>query len=73
MLTVAVGAHRRVGLPAGNELAVDALPEVVLDALVTLATGEGDVWLMLDSGEPGPRILWAVPPVEWQSLQVAAT
>ena len=28
--------------------------------------------LMVDSISPGGRMRWAVPPVEWQSLQEAA-
>jgi len=29
-------------------------------------------WLMVERESPGGRIMWAEPPVEWQSLQVAA-
>ena len=43
MLAVTVGADGRVGFATGHELAVDPLPEVVLDSLVTLATGRGYV------------------------------
>lgn len=43
VLTVAVGAYRRVGLAASYQFAVDALPEIVLDVAVALAARFGNV------------------------------
>ena len=43
VLTVAVGAHRRIGLSPIHQLAVDALSKVALDTLVALAAGPRDV------------------------------
>ncbi len=73
VLTVTVRAHRRIGLATRHELTVDAIVEIALDASVALAAGGRNIkWLIEESGNPGDRILYAVPLVEWQSLHVAA-
>ena len=43
MLAVAMRAYRRINLTAGNQLAVNTFPEILLYIVVTLATGFGNI------------------------------
>jgi hypothetical protein len=43
MFAVAVRAYRRINLTAGNQLAVNTFPEILLYVVVAFAAGFGDV------------------------------